>query len=109
MTPELTMFLKLNETVDANRCGGSVADLTALSFLIDRGIATVDQVVQRFGEVQKTLSAQGCETEAVGQRIAWLTEVLRQVYQRSDAHRWTPQVIEGGLSRTDDPVRPDQP
>ena len=102
--------------INFNRRGHIIADLTALSFLIDKGFATVDQVAERLQEVQKTLP-EPFRDGAVSERTKFLVDVLAAVYGSEKPAvaslartAWTPQVIEGGRDpdRTTDPIPPEK-
>ncbi len=86
-----------NQRTEANRRGHVVSELTALSFLIDRNIATVEEVIQRIGEVPKTLAGAYLEQD-VTERTNLLVEALRAVYGPKPSG-WRPVVIEGGKNQ----------
>jgi hypothetical protein len=88
---------KLDATrTGADQCGNIIAELTALSLLIDKGIATVEEVTQRLRRIQQVLPLHG-QAEDAKTRIEFLISVLQHVYGPKP-RGWTPVVIPGGLS-----------
>jgi hypothetical protein len=84
---------KQTQIINANRRAGVIADLTALSLMIDHGLVTVEEVSERLQLIQRSLSDR-FHGELETDRIAYLADVLRSVYGEKKP-RWTPQVIEG--------------
>jgi hypothetical protein len=66
---------------NADRRGHFVADLTALSFLIDSKIATFEQVCERLRQVQQSLPPD-YQLADVSERTNFLAGVLTEVYGR---------------------------
>jgi hypothetical protein len=99
-----SQMLQHIERVEANRRGHIVAELTALSFLLDHQIATLPELEKRMQQVRHILPERYQDGD-VTKRVEFLIDSLRHVYGPKP-HGWTPRVIEGGLSRdqTDDPV-----
>lgn len=102
-------FLGEVERANANRQGHILAELTVLSFLIERQIATLEEVEQRI-QLIRSVMPPDYQSDDVGVRVSFLTDVLRRVYGPKP-HGWTPQVIEGGKDREkgDDPTETDLP
>lgn len=90
-------FLNASLRANANRQGHVIAELTTLSFLIDRRIATLEEVEQRIQQVRSVMP-EDYRSNDVGARVDFLIGVLRHVYGPKPAG-WTPRVIEGGLSQ----------
>lgn len=76
---------------NADRRGHFVADLTALSFLIDSKIATLEQVCERLRQVQQSLPPD-YQLADVSERTNFLARVLTEVYGPKKPG-WTPEVI----------------
>ena len=90
-------FIDALERIDNNRRGQVVADLTAFTFLIDAGIATIDEICERLELVQSSFGER-YQTDQAKHRTLLLTEWLRahKKTDAPDAPRWNPEVIEGG-------------
>jgi hypothetical protein len=81
---------------DSSRQAHNVFDLTALSFLVDQKIATVEDIAQRTQQVRDMMTPDSRSSE-VAARVDSLMNVLRHVYGPKP-RGWTPVVIEGGLN-----------
>jgi hypothetical protein len=101
-----SQFLNHIEVVNFNRMTSNIADLTALSFLVDRGIATPEDIVQRIQSVRSAMP-DDYHSPHVGARVDFLVDILRNVYGPKP-RGWTPKVIEGGRTQdpTDEPFPP---
>src|SRR4051794_10718880 len=93
-------LVSLNDRLAANRRGSFILDIAALSLLIDRGLSTHEQAIQRIREVQNAMP-ESYRSHDVNARVDFAVDVLRQVYG-SPQRRWTPKVIEGGAGRHPD-------
>jgi hypothetical protein len=92
--------------IEANRKGHVVADLTALSLMLDKGIVSLDEVTQRLEAVRLAMG-QAYQSEEVALRVNLLAGILRNKHG-SKNREWKPEVIQGGLSqdRNSDPTQP---
>jgi hypothetical protein len=80
---------------EVNRRAHVVAELTALSLLIDAGIATVDTIAERMEVVANVMSAEYRSAD-VAERTKHIVGVLRLQYEcKPDQPRWQPVVIDG--------------
>jgi hypothetical protein len=84
------------EKADSSRQAHNVFDLTALSFLVDHKIATVEDIVRRAQQVRNLMTPDYRSSEVTA-RVDSLMNVLRHVYGPKP-RGWTPVVIEGGLN-----------
>jgi phospholipid N-methyltransferase len=94
-------FLSEIQRANINRQGHIVAELACLSFLVERRIATLEEIEQRIRQVREMISGDYLSDE-VGARTDFLIQILRDVYGPKP-HGWTPRVIEGGLNRDQGP------
>ncbi len=97
---------ELMKRCNADRRAHFVAELTCMSFLIDRGLATHEQVAERLQAVQRSLPADYRDAP-VTERLDFLRQVLESAYGQPN-RGWTPVVIEGGLSGRQPDDAPDQ-
>jgi hypothetical protein len=82
--------------IEANRRSHVVADLTALSLMLDKGVVSLDEVTGRLEAVRLAMGEKYQDEEVV-RRVKNLADILRD---KHGARRpaWTPEVIQGGLN-----------
>jgi len=91
---QMTLDAHIQKT-EANRQSSLIVELAVLSFLVDAGIATIEQVHERIG-VFYTAMPDSLQVEPVSLRLGHLTACLTQL-RKSGPRKWTPVIIEGGL------------
>ncbi len=86
---------------DHDRRAGVVAQLAALTILIDAKLVSAEAAAQRL-ELILSVMPEPYQDEGVVQRVSLLTGWLRG-HIRQDGPRWTPAVIEGGKDQGSEP------
>jgi hypothetical protein len=92
--------------IEANRRSHVVADLTALSLMLDKGLVSLDEVTQRL-EAVRIAMGEGYHSQDVAVRVKLLADILRDKHG-AKRPAWTPEVIQGGLNQgqNSDPTEP---
>src|SRR5580704_18900716 len=92
-----SQMLGQGERITANAHTHAVLELATLSLLIDQKIATLAEIENRVRQAHRKWPSEW-DDAAVAARLDLLIGLLRDVYA-PNSHGWTPQVIQGGLSR----------
>lgn len=81
-----------------------ITDLTALTLMVDKGLVTAEEAVERLGLIQSVLPDTH-QDPLVARQLGFVIAFLRSKGPSPLDHRWTPTVVEGGLSdpAADDP------
>ena len=89
----LRLSMEQAERIEDNRRAGVVADLAAITLLIDAGLP-IEAACERLELIQSVLP-EAFQSEGVTARIGLLTQFLRG-HAKPDSPGWSPRVIEGG-------------
>jgi hypothetical protein len=81
-----------------------ITDLATLTLMVDKGLVSVEEAVERLQLIQSVMPA-SYQKELVTRQLDFVVRFLRSKGNAApDSARWTPVVVQGGLSDpADDP------